>query len=92
MIISFGDKNTERFAEGGKSKFSGMDEELAHQRLSELDAAVRLDDFQALRSVGLHKLKGPLKDFWSLNINGRWRLIFRFDDGDASDVQIADTH
>ena len=92
MIVGFGNASTQRFAEGGKSKFSGLDDELAHQRLGELDAAVKLDDFQALRSVGLHKLKGPLKDFWSININGPWRLIFRFNAGNASDVQIADTH
>lgn len=92
MIIGFRDSVTERFATEGKSRFSGIDEELAHQRLNELNAATRLDDFQALRSVGLHKLKGPLKDFWSLNINGPWRLIFKFDAGNAFDVQIADTH
>lgn len=92
MIKSFFDSSTEKFALGGKSRFSGMDEDLAHQRLNELNAAAQLGDLQALRSVGLHKLKGPLREFWSININGRWRLLFKFADGNAFDVQIADTH
>jgi len=92
VITNFGDAATEKFATEGKSKFSGLDEELADQRLGELDAATKLDDLGALRSVGLHKLNGPLKNFWSININGRWRLIFRFKAGNAYDVRIEDTH
>jgi proteic killer suppression protein len=45
-----------------------------------------------LNSVGLHKLKGPLKDFWSIDVNGRWRIIFKFQAGDAYEVEITDTH
>ena len=92
VIVSIGDASTRKFVESGRSKFSGMDEAMADQRIGELDAATRLDDLGALKSVGLHKLHGPLKDFWSININGRWRLIFRFDGGNAYDVQIGDTH
>ena len=39
---------------------------------------------------GLHKLKGDLRAFWSIDLNGRWRLLFRFKDGDAFDVHIFD--
>lgn len=92
MIMSIGDASTRKFVESGKSRFSGMDVDMADQRIGELDAATKLNDLQALKSVGLHKLHGPLKDFWSININGRWRLIFRFDSGNAYDVRIEDTH
>ncbi len=92
MIVSVGDAATRKFIEQGKSKFSGLDEQLADQRINELNAATRLDDLKGLKSVNLHKLKGPLSDFWSININGPWRLIFMFEAGDALDVRIADTH
>jgi toxin HigB-1 len=40
----------------------------------------------------LEKLKGHLKDFYSIRINDQWRVIFRWVDGEANDVQIVDYH
>lgn len=37
-------------------------------------------------------LKGDLKGFWSITITGNWRVIFRFEDGDAFDVDLVDYH
>jgi toxin HigB-1 len=54
--------------------------------------ASSLAELGALQSTRLHKLKGALRDFWSIDINGRWRLLFRFKDGDAFDVHIFDPH
>jgi proteic killer suppression protein len=45
-----------------------------------------------LNSLGLHKLKGDLKEYWSIDINGPWCLLFRFDAGDAYEVHIHDPH
>ena len=92
MIKSISGSATNRFATQGKSKFSGLDEDLARQRLNELHGASSLHDLSRLNSVGLHKLKGPLRNFWSVDVNGRWRIIFRFRDGDAHEVEITDTH
>jgi proteic killer suppression protein len=92
MIRSVTGSATRRFIETGKSKFSGMDSDLAQQRLSELDAASSLEALSPLRSVGLHKLKGDRAGFWSMSINGPWRLVFRFADGDAFEVEIVDYH
>jgi proteic killer suppression protein len=92
VIKSIGGSATEQFIRSGKSKFSGLDEVLARQRLAQLNAASSLRDLSPLGSVGLHKLKGPLKNFWSIDVNGRWRIIFKFRDGDAYEVEIADTH
>ena len=69
-----------------------MDAEKARNRLKALSAAQTLDGLGRLASVGLHKLKGDLKGFWAITINGPWRVIFRFRDGDAYDVQITDYH
>ena len=45
-----------------------------------------------LNSVGLHKLKGDRRDFWSVDVNGLWRIHFRFKDGDAHELHILDPH
>ncbi len=92
MIRSISGSATEQFVMKGKSKFSGLEEEPAYQRLNELNAASSLGDLRKLNSVGLHKLKGPLRNFWSIDINGRWRIVFRFHDGHAYEVEITDTH
>ena len=39
-----------------------------------------------------HPLKGDLKGHWSISISGNWRITFRFEDGDAYDVDLTDYH
>jgi toxin HigB-1 len=81
-----------QFIKSGKSKFPGLDAGLAFRRLRQLNAATSLADLGGLNSVGLHKLKGDLRGFWSIDINGPWRLLFKFADGDAYEVHIHDPH
>ena len=92
MIRSVKGTATRQFLETGKSKFSGLDPDLARRRLSALNAARRLDDLSRLRSVGLHKLTADRSEQWAIRVNGPWRIVFRFDDGDAFDVEIVDYH
>jgi proteic killer suppression protein len=93
VIKSVSGSATVQFLRQGKSKFSGLDEDLAKQRIAELHAATSLDDIGKLNSVGLHKLKGPLREFWSIDVNAKWRIIFKFRDGDAYEVEVTDkTH
>ena len=92
MIKSLSGSATVQFVRQGKSKLAGLDEDLAIQRIAELHAATSLADLGKLNSVGLHKLKGPLSVFWSIDVNGRWRIIFKFRDGNAYEVKITDTH
>jgi toxin HigB-1 len=92
MIRSIKGAATRQFIQSGKSKFSGMDEDLARQRLAELNAATSLADISRLNSTGLHKLKGDLKAYWSMDINGPWRLLFEYEEGDAYEVHIHDPH
>jgi proteic killer suppression protein len=40
----------------------------------------------------LHPLRGDLRGFWSVRVSGNWRVIFRFEDGDAFDVDLVDYH
>ena len=92
MILSFANRTTERFAREGKSKFTGMDAAKAFARLQVLHAATALEDIPPLRSVGLHPLVGDRQGQWAMTINGPWRLVFRFKDGNAEDVEIVDYH
>ena len=92
MIRSIKGSATRQFIEQGKSKFAGLDTDLAVRRIALLNTAASLDELGRLSSVGLHKLKGDLRAFWSIDLNGRWRLLFRFKDGDAFDVHIFDPH
>lgn len=62
-----------------------------NRRVGEHAASSR-DALGKLNSVGLHKLKGHLRAFWSIDVNGRWRTLFKFRNGDAYEVHIADTH
>ncbi len=92
MIKSWANSATRRFAQGGKSKFSGLDSEMAMDLLASLDAAAGLSDLSPLKSVGLHKLSGGRKGQWAMSVNGPWRNCFTFRDGDAFDVEIVDYH
>jgi toxin HigB-1 len=57
--------------------------------LAHLDLAWRPSDID-LPGYRLHPLKGSLKGLWSVTISGNWRIAFRFDDGDAFDVDLVD--
>ncbi len=92
MIKSVRGAATRQFIQAGKSKFSGLDQELARQRLAELNAATSLGDLGRLSSTGLHKLKGKLNDYWSIDVNDPWRVLFKFDAGNAYEVHIDDPH
>jgi proteic killer suppression protein len=92
MIRSWANSATHKFAEEGKSKFSGLDQDAALDLLASLEAATSLSDLSPLKSVGLHKLGGNRKGQWAMTINGPWRICFRFTDGDAWDVEIVDYH
>jgi proteic killer suppression protein len=92
MIKSWTNSATRRFAEEGKCKFSGLDEDAAIELLAGLDAASSLGDLSPLKSVGLHELVGNRKGQGAMTINGPWRVCFRFEDGDAWDVEIVDYH
>jgi proteic killer suppression protein len=73
-------------------EFGGLNPALARQRLAELNAAPSLEALKALKSIGLHKLKGDRAGYWAVRVNGPWRIVFRFRTGDAYDVEIVDYH
>jgi len=59
--------------------------------LARLDAARTVADMD-LPGFRLHPLKGESKGFWSVTVRANWRVIFRFADRDAFDVDYLDYH
>lgn len=59
--------------------------------LARLDQAGKPGDMD-LPGCRLHPLKGDLAGFWSVTVSGNWRVIFRFEDGHAADVDLIDYH
>ncbi len=57
-----------------------------------LATADDVSDLAVFPGWRLHPLRGDLSGYWSLTVTGNWRLIFRFEDGDALDVELVDYH
>jgi len=92
MIRSFKHKGLKRLFERGDRSLIGAD--LVHRVeniLFTLDAA---DSPQALDLPGyrLHRLKGDRKEFRAVTVRANWRIVFRFESGDAFDVALLDYH
>ena len=93
MLRSFADKATESFYVTGKSRrFPDDIHRRAAMRLTQLNAATRVEDLRLPPSNRLEALRDDRHGQWSIRINNQWRICFRFDDGDAFDVEIVDYH
>jgi len=64
----------------------------AARLLDQLNAITCIDTLRIPPSNHLEKLKGNLKDYWSIRINQQWRIIFQWKEGDAYSVDIIDYH
>ena len=93
MIQSFADSETERFFTTGRSRrFPPEIRTRAAMRLTQLDAATRIEDMKEPPSNRLEPLRGDRKGQWSIRINNQWRVCFKFSKGDAYEVEITDYH
>lgn len=93
MIISFGSKETESIWNGVRVKKMPLDIQLVGRRkLRMLNNSQDVNDLRIPPSNRLEKLTGNLNAFYSIRINKQWRIIFKWSDGNASDVQIVDYH
>jgi toxin HigB-1 len=92
MIRSFGDKRTEAlFRDEFVRDFQGI-ARIAKRKLEAVNAAHRLNDLAIPPSNRLEKLKGDLKDFYSIRVNDQWRIVFQWRNGEPHDVKITDYH
>ena len=94
MILSFSDRRVQEFWETGKSK--GMPpanlRRVALTKLFLLNAAQDLADLQAPPGNRLEELKGDRKGQYSIRINNQFRICFRWESGNAHDIEIVDYH
>ena len=93
MIRSFADKRTEAvFRSEFVRGLDGQIQQRAREKLMFLHAAAELRDLRVPPSNQLKSLAGDLEGLYSIRINKQWRICFRWDEGDALDVQIVDYH
>jgi proteic killer suppression protein len=93
MIISFGNKDTKKIWEGERIKALSTDlQEISRRKLRMLNNSQDINDLMIPPSNRLEKLKGNLKEFYSIRINNQWRIIFKWNNGNATEVEIIDYH
>ncbi len=92
MIRSFRCPDTEAlFNDRVVRRFRNI-ERVARRRLLYLHRATRLHDLPVPPGDRLEALKGSRKGQYSIRINDQWRICFRWQDGDALDIEIVDYH
>jgi proteic killer suppression protein len=93
MIISFGNSGTEQVWLGNRVKKLPLEvQNIGRRKLRMLNNSVNIPDLRIPPANRLEKLSGKLKDFYSIRINDQWRIIFKWNAGNASEVEIIDYH
>lgn len=96
MIVSFGDAATEDLFHGrATSRVKRLPTDVARvalRKLDQLNAATRLDDLRSPPGNRLEALRGDLRGFHSVRVNDSWRLVFRWQGEEASQVRLTDYH
>jgi proteic killer suppression protein len=93
VIGSFRDRETEKIAQGEYSRrFPGAIQRKAKMKLDLIRAADRLQDLRVPPGNRLEPLSGDRAGQHSIRINDQWRICFRWRQGVAHDVEIADYH
>ena len=92
MIKNFKHKGLEKFfTTGSTAGIQAIHATKIRDRLAFLHAAASIDDIDK-PGYRLHALKGRLKGHWSISVSGNWRIVFKFEDGDAYVVNYEDYH
>ena len=93
MIKSFGSKETEKIWNGVRSmKYPYEIQHIGRMKLRMLNNSVSVIDLKIPPSNRLEKLSGKRKDYYSIRINDRWRVIFIWRQGHSFEVEIIDYH
>ena len=92
MIVSFRHRGLKRLYErGDRSQVRPDMADKIERILQRLDVISGIDEMN-LPGYRLHPLAGDLRGFWSVTVNGNWRIIFRMQDSDVLDVELIDYH
>ena len=93
MIVNFGNKETEKVWKGIISKKLPREiQEVARRKLRMINNSIDVNDLRIPPANRLEKLKGDLKEFYSIRINNQWRVVFKWENGNAFEVEIMDYH
>ena len=96
MIRSFGSDGTSDLFHGVNSRHTrriATDiKRTALRKLDMINAANTVDDLKSPPGNRLEALRGDLRGFYSIRVNEQWRIVFRWLDGAAEDVEILDYH
>ena len=93
MIVSFGSKDTEKIWLCERVKKIPIEiQKIGRRKLRMLNNSQDFSDLRIPPSNRFEKLKGNKKDFYSIRINDQWRIIFKWDNGQSSKVEILDYH
>ena len=92
MIRSFGDDETRKLFETGRSRRYSAFADVAMRKLVQLDAAHTLDFLRAPPGNRLEALKGDRKGQCSIRINDQFRICFRWTPDGPERVEIVDYH
>jgi proteic killer suppression protein len=93
MIVSFGSKDTEKIWDGIRViKLPLEVQTVGRRKLRMINNSQSIQDLTIPPSNKLEKLKGQLKDYFSIRINDQWRIIFKWESGNAIDIEIIDYH
>jgi len=93
MILSFGSKETERIWNGDRVRKLPLETQtVGRRKLRMLNNSQNLADLRIPPSNRLEKLSGNFKSFYSIRINKQWRIIFKWVNGNSSEVEIIDYH
>lgn len=93
MIKTFADRDTQELYRSGRAQRLPPDiARRAARKLEYLELAMRVDDLKVPPGNRLHALTGDRSGQYSISINDQWRVCFRFENGDAYDVEICDYH
>ncbi len=92
VIESFKHKGLARFFEDDdRRKLPASQIDKIARILARLNEAMAIQDM-GLPGYRLHPLKGELAGYWAVSVSGHWRIVFRFKNGSAFDVDLIDYH
>lgn len=93
MIGTFGSKDTERIWMGVRvPKMPNEIQEIGRRKLRMINNSQSINDLLIPPSNKLEKLKGDWARFYSIRINDQWRIVFRWENNNAQEVEIVDYH
>ena len=93
MIRSFKSKETEKVWNGERSNKLPLEvQKVGRRKLRMLNNSYDINDLRIPPANRLEKLSGNLAEFYSIRINDKWRIIFKWSQGHAFEVQIVDYH